>query len=121
MEEIKEITESIQSTAPIERNEPEMEENTPPVAPIDNSNDELGPESEAPSTPTAEEIAALIAEAEERGYLRGRNEMIEQMMQEPPLFSNPARHKGYAPTASSASEPDPARDFLAHIRPQVWD
>ena len=68
-----------------------------------------------------EDISAMIAEAEERGYLRGRNEVMEQMMQQPPLFSNQARINLQQERTTPYDEDDPVRDFLAHIRPQVWD
>lgn len=68
-----------------------------------------------------EDISAMISEAEERGYLRGRNEVIEQMMQQPPLFSNQARINLQQERTTPYDEDDPTRDFLAHIRPQVWD
>lgn len=58
------------------------------------------------------EIARLIAEAEQRGYLRGRNEQIEAtMMEQPDTAGSPQR---------DASE-DSCPGFLSHIRPDFWD
>ena len=70
---------------------------------------------------TEAEIAAMVAEAEQRGYLRGRNEIIGQMMREPSLFSNPVRVRIDESVENRSDSADPARDFLTHIRPQVWD
>lgn len=65
--------------------------------------------------PTAEELAA----AEQRGYLRGRNEAIARMMEEPQLFADLARME--RPDGKGQHKADATEDFLTHIRPQVWD
>lgn len=59
-----------------------------------------------PSSPANAEpdMAALIAEAEHRGYIRGRNEQIDQLNLE-----------------ASQSDDDSCPSFLAHIRPCFWD
>lgn len=82
---------------------------------------EQPPKTTEQPTATAEDITILIDEAEERGYLRGRNEIIEQMMQEPPLFSNPVRRGINSRPRSTHEETDASKEFLSNIRPQVWD
>ena len=52
-------------------------------------------------TITAQELAAAVAEAEQRGYLRGRNESIEALMEMPP-------------------EEDRV-EILQHRRVSIWD
>ncbi len=77
-------------------------------------------ESEATPTsaPTKEEtyswaeIESLVEEARQEGYLRGRNEQIEQVMRRPGIY----RSEATSPTPQPVDEP-----FLAHIRPSVWD
>ncbi len=71
--------------------------------------------------PSAEE---LIAEAEQRGYLRGRNEALAESLSRPAMMAEP----GVGPEAASApaapSSPltdDLSSSFLSHIRPSVWD
>lgn len=68
------------------------------------------------SAPTPAEIEQMIALAEQRGYLRGCNEQIEQLMLRPAVFQPavPAH-----PTDSANASP--AERFLANIRPCVWD
>lgn len=75
------------------------------------SHDEQSAEAAAP--PAADhEISRLIAEAEQRGYLRGRNEQIEAtVMKQPDATCNPQR--------DSADDCYPG--FLSHIRPDFWD
>lgn len=70
---------------------------------------------ETHESPTDEELAA----AERRGYLRGRNEAIARMMEEPQLFADLARMERR--DGKSRQRGDATEDFLTHIRPQVWD
>ena len=70
---------------------------------------------ETHESPTDEELAA----AERRGYLRGRNEAIARMMEEPQLFADLARMERQ--DGKSRQRGDATEDFLTHIRPQVWD
>lgn len=78
-------------------------------------------DADSPSEMTPD-LRTLIAEAEQRGYLRGRNERIEAEIMTPadPYFGLP----------SGAAAPDPSDDvddddscpgFLAHLRPGFWD
>ena len=61
------------------------------------------------------DIASLIAEAEERGYLRGRNEQIAMEMRSPSLWETKRE-------PSETLEPDkPQPLILNHLRPSVWD
>lgn len=66
-----------------------------------------------PPTPQPD-IATLIAEAEERGYLRGRNEKIAIEMRSPALWET--IHES---TDKQDEKPQPL--ILNHLRPSVWD
>ena len=61
------------------------------------------------------DIATLIAEAEERGYLRGRNEKIAMEMRSPSLWET-MRELDEKP---EHEKPQPL--ILNHLRPSVWD
>ena len=59
---------------------------------------------------TTENLDALLAEAEEKGYKRGLNEQIEARMKTPAEWENPS--------------PDPSPDaysILSNPRPSIWD
>lgn len=75
----------------------------------------------APSASQAAEpdIARLLADAEQRGYLRGLNERAAQAMDTPRLWANPRRMAQEEQLAAEADDPD--FGFLTHIRPGVWD
>ncbi len=60
------------------------------------------------------DIEALIAEAEQRGYLRGRNERIEQLMDEPGLLE---RDGNGAPGETESEKVE----ILRHRRISIWD
>ena len=64
-----------------------------------------------PTPPSDEETAASIADAEQRGYLRGRNERIELEMREP------ARR----PAGDESALTDCTDDFLSNPRPKMWN
>lgn len=70
----------------------------------------------APDVVERQEVNRLVAEAEARGYLRGRNEVAEISMNTPGLWENPRRT-----AMDRESEPDPTCGFLSKIRPGVWD
>lgn len=72
------------------------------------------PEETDQSTPPPSDLEAMLAEAEHRGYLRGRNEQITLAMQAPALW-----HEGPAMQPDSDAEPQPA--ILANMRPSIWD
>lgn len=70
---------------------------------------------DAPDFAGTPEMRRLIEEAEQRGYLRGRNERIEQEVMQP--LDTPAAR-------SDNDEDDDAQavpSFLTHIRPSFWD
>lgn len=54
----------------------------------------------------------LVREAEERGYMRGRNESIEDKMNKPDVWQSPS---------SEAQSPNNRVEILSHIRRSVWD
>ena len=89
--------------------EPEATEEAPAPAEAPESH-------ESKETPEAPDIEALLAEAEQRGYLRGRNEAIEASMHTPALLENSRLTR-----ARALEDPDPASLFLSRIRPGVWD
>lgn len=66
---------------------------------------------------TEERVATLVAEAEQRGYLRGRNEKIEMELSARGLFEQPDD----TATAAHAADPRNPCDMLSYIRPSVWD
>lgn len=74
------------------------------------------PEPPQGTTLTPEDIETLVSRAEQRGYLRGRNEAIAIEMQRPALLEDTAV------TRQSAHE-DPLRQpmILSSIRPSIWD
>ena len=55
---------------------------------------------------------SLVKEAEERGYVRGRNEVIKQQMDQPQVWQMPQ-------TEQATASPQP--EILAHLRRSVWD
>lgn len=63
-----------------------------------------------------EEVDRLVAEAEARGYAKGRNEMLAAGMHTPQLWENSCRT-----AMEEAQKPDPAMKFLSKIRPSIWD
>lgn len=75
------------------------------------------PAPEALRPPTADEIAALVAEAEQRGYLRGRNEQIEELMRIPPMMA--PLHDARPDDPPLPEEPD--FQFLSRQRVSIWD
>lgn len=64
------------------------------------------------SDSTATDMARLIEEAEQRGYLRGRNEKITETVMSPESI-------GPADDEDDAENSCPS--FLAHIRPGFWE
>ena len=83
---------------------------TPESIPAEEAAPETAGET-APEAPTVDEKA--LAEAEQRGYLRGRNERIEELMRAPAPLS-----RRQAPTAAAAdSEPM----ILSTPRVSIWD
>lgn len=60
------------------------------------------------------DIDTLVAEAEKRGYLRGRNEKIELEMKRPALWDETAGEK-------KPDKPEPQPSILNNMRRSVWD
>lgn len=61
------------------------------------------------------EIEALVAQAEERGYLRGRNESIERLMHQPGILERePWRRE-----TSGQTDSEPM--ILNNLRVSIWD
>lgn len=78
---------------------------------------------DAPPPGQADDIEARIAEAENRGYLRGRNERIAELMRQPALFerqtSPSARDAPGAMAADSQADSQPM--ILNNPRVSIWD
>lgn len=68
---------------------------------------------------SAEEVARLVAEAEQRGYLRGLNENAREMMGRPALLENP-RVRTPAEKDRDACQTFASR-FLTRLPRGVWD
>ena len=61
------------------------------------------------------DLEALLAEAEERGYLRGLNERAENLMNRPSVGYSPATCQSCVRTAEDEVM------ILNNIRPSIWD
>lgn len=61
---------------------------------------------------TAPDLEQLLAEAEERGYRRGLNEKITDIMKSPGEFEN---------NISAESNRSAPPEVLANNRPSIWD
>lgn len=117
----KEVTASAEAT-PMET-ESEITANEPAETAADEGAEEPAPEAANESARQTAEVTAaaaavpideverLVAEAEQRGYLRGRNETIEAEVMPAPAPS--------AADDSTVGESCPS--FLAHLRPGFWD
>lgn len=68
---------------------------------------------------SAEEVARLVAEAEQRGYLRGLNENAREMMGRPALLENP-RVRTVPEKDRDACQTFASR-FLTRLPRGVWD
>lgn len=68
---------------------------------------------------SAEEVARLVAEAEQRGYLRGLNENAREMMGRPALLENPRVRT--APEKDREACRTFASRFLTRLPRGVWD
>ncbi len=83
----------------------EITETTPEPA-------ETTAEDEPEAVLTPNDIDRMVNEAEERGYLRGRNEAVEALM------NRPARQK---PTDPDDDDGDDPVMILREMRRSVWD
>lgn len=113
-------TETATETAQQEAANPEPDSaDTSPEAAVP----EAGENAEAAEEPSASEetpaatpdIDALIAEAEQRGYLRGRNESIAELMRRPAMMQT------ITPEPAPEPEPDNEPMILRHRRISIWD
>lgn len=92
--------------------EPKSETEQPETPQAEEAETEAAPE-EAPAAPTPEEIEQMVAEAEQRGYLRGRNEQIEQLMEAPTGYETETLGEG----GHLKGEPM----ILGNLKPSIWD
>lgn len=65
------------------------------------------------------EIEARIAEAENRGYLRGRNERIDELMREPPALQRPETSNPAGPETSQRGSSSPWHDWQGDSQPMI--
>lgn len=61
-----------------------------------------------------ETVDAMIADAENRGYLRGRNERISELMRQPAVYERQS-----APTAAESGCMAPDGDWTGESRPMI--
>lgn len=78
---------------------------------------------DGPSKSQADDIEARIAEAENRGYMRGRNERIAELMRQPALFERQTSPSARdAPGGIAAdSQGDSLPMILNNPRVSIWD
>ena len=115
--------ETIQETVPETLPETAYGNDKDPVTELDPgeaANTEAG---DGPSKSQADDIEARIAEAENRGYMRGRNERIAELMRQPALFerqTSPSARE--APGGMDADSPaDSQPMILNNPRVSIWD
>lgn len=65
-----------------------------------------------------EEMERAVAEAEQRGYMRGRNETMSQPMRRNGIWEQPHRQEEMVPVSEGA---DDDLVLLRQIRPSIWD
>lgn len=87
----------------------------PSAAPV--PEEQLEASSAPPASITPEDMARAVSEAEQRGYLRGRNEAVSLAMAGPAMWEEPRGES--KSTEDEGSDSDSL--FLRHIRPSVWD
>lgn len=78
---------------------------------------------DVPPPGQTDDIEARIAEAENRGYLRGRNERIAELMRQPALFERQTSPSARdAPgTMAADSQGDSQPMILNNPRVSIWD
>lgn len=76
------------------------------------------PDATEPPETTEADIEARIAEAETRGYLRGRNESIAELMREPAVFER-QHAPGTPPLPENREDSQPM--ILNNPRVSIWD
>ena len=115
--------ETIQETVPETLPETAYGNDKDPVTELDPgeaANTEAG---DGPSKSQADVIEARIAEAENRGYMRGRNERIAELMRQPALFERQTSPSARdAPGGMAADSPaDSQPMILNNPRVSIWD
>ena len=90
-----------------------MEHTDETTAVNDSNTTEDAPVQQPTPEPEQPDIDTLIREAEERGYLRGRNEQIALAMKQPAHWESPGRPE--------KAETEPMPTILANMRRSVWD
>ncbi len=115
--------ETIQETVPETLPETAYGNDKDPVTELDPgeaANTEAG---DGPSKSQADDIEARIAEAENRGYMRGRNERIAELMRQPALFERQTSPSARdAPGGIAAdSQGDSLPMILNNPRVSIWD
>lgn len=109
----KDVTASTEAVQEVAAAAPEVES-----APANKSAEAIGPDEtiaekviDSTESMTMDEVERLVSEAEQRGYLRGRNETIEAE-----VMPAPAPSSAYDSTVGESCP-----SFLAHLRPGFWD
>ena len=85
------------------------------AAPVEATPEAAAPEL-SPAPAPAAFSAADVEAAEQRGYLRGRNERIEELMREPSVFERQG-----APAPSHDWQEDSSPMILNNPRISIWD
>lgn len=125
-ETISETKTETNAETPVENPEEPQEEN-PAETPLAESSGETSAEnSEEGETRqnAAVDMEARLAEAENRGYLRGRNERIAELMREPAMFERqnlPTGCHGFSTPASSDWQGDSKPMILNSPHVSIWD
>lgn len=73
-----------------------------------------------PAASSPDDFEARIAEAETRGYFRGRNERITELMREPAIFERQAAPAG-RPSKDEDWQGDSQPMILNNPRVSIWD
>lgn len=101
-------------TTPAQTSQPDVPEETDP----EDDAPQSAPEATEPPETTEADIEARIAEAETRGYLRGRNESIAELMREPAVFER-QHAPGIPPLPENREDSQPM--ILNNPRVSIWD
>lgn len=109
----------VEEVAPQAAPEPAPEPE-PVEAPLESPTIEPQPEP-ASDAITPDALARAVAEAEQRGYLRGRNESISQSMRRNGIWEQPHHSEDTPQPAPSSADGDDDPVLLRRIRPSIWD
>lgn len=101
-------------TTSAQTSQPDVPEETDP----EDDAPQSAPEATEPPETTEADIEARIAEAETRGYLRGRNESIAELMREPAVFER-QHAPGTPPPQENREDSQPM--ILNNPRVSIWD